>query len=327
MPVRTSVAARSAELSQNKPYHLNRPPTAPLVASVNKPAAPTVPLRLLPDLPNNTTSSNGIPIVSRAEMQAVKAAESQAKTGKQKKASITKLDDQRRKRNSEKAHKIIRRVAIGTVAAAILSGAVYVTGFTPYFELNSKRITVEAPKDSLVDKAEVKLIAKDFAGTNLVFLRPGEIRTAVSAIPAVKDVRVQRSWPDGLHITVESRTPAAAVEKGKKFILVDEEGVKLGEAKVRGDLPKLVAALDDPAVIAEALRIYNELPEQFTSQLRHITAKSHDNVTTTLTSGQIIQWGSSEQLKLKSAVALALLEATPHTRYFDVSSPALPVTR
>lgn len=242
-------------------------------------------------------------------------------------ASVTDLAARRKQQTRLTWRRRLKRTGSGLGAAAVTAAAVWLVGFSSYFVLTEAGITVVAEPGSLVDLEAVHNAALAHTGTPLIRLRPGQIRTAVTDQPAVKDAQVSRSWPSGVRIEVASRQPIAAVSTASGVMLIDADAVQLVPATDRGDLPLLDVPLDDALIVTSALAVFNELPPAIGAQLRHISATTIDDISTVLTTGQVIRWGSSEQLKLKAALALALLDAAPTTRYFDVSSPAVPITR
>ncbi|MGL6044455.1 MAG: cell division protein FtsQ/DivIB [Sandaracinobacteroides sp.] len=68
------------------------------------------------------------------------------------------------------------------------------------------------------------------------------MRVRLIALPWVKDARIQRRWPDRLHITVIEREPAALWQHKGRLRLIDSEGVVLPAASLApyAKLPLLV---------------------------------------------------------------------------------------
>ncbi|MDR2704013.1 MAG: FtsQ-type POTRA domain-containing protein, partial [Cellulomonadaceae bacterium] len=257
-------------------------------------AALTVPIVAVP-IRAVSPATASVRTVSRAEVQAAKAAKAEkaenaakaqkAAKGKNSTASITPIGAARAKRRAKKKHRLVAKILTGVAATAVLAGATYLLGYSPFFALDADYVRVVAVEDTMIDVEAVAEVALANTGKQLISIRTGEIRAAVAELAAVREVQVQRNWPAGLTVTVEAREPVAAVQAGERYMLVDGEGVALGKARLRGDLPKLVVDLGDQAAIVSALEVYRELPEQVAGQLRHVSAKSRDNVSTTLTTG------------------------------------------
>ena len=242
-------------------------------------------------------------------------------------AEVTDLAERRRHHKRATWRRRGKRTLIGAAATVVTVAAAWLVGFSPYLVLDAQNINLQAADDTLVDLGAAQEILLAHTGTPLVRVRPGAIREAIAALPAVQDVQVSRVWPHGLTVNVESRQPVAAISTPDGLMLIDADAVTLVPTTDRGELPLLEVPMDDALVVTSALAVFDELPSSIQRQLRNISATTIDDITTYLTTGQVIRWGSSEQLKLKAATVLALLDASPNTRYFDVSSPAVPITR
>lgn len=242
-------------------------------------------------------------------------------------APVADLAARRKIQTQRYWRQLIKRVVIILTATALAAGAVWLVGFSPYLVLSPDAVEVVAEGDTLVDLTAVQQIPLAHTGLPLIRISPGEIREAVRSEPAVRDAQVHRVWPNGLRIQVESRIPVAAVATPQGLVLIDADGVVLVPVSDRGDLPLFDVPLDNGLIVTGVLAVYHELPEAILRQLRHVSATTMDDISTTLVTGQVVRWGSSEQLKLKVATALALLDTVPNTLFFDVSSPSVPVTR
>ena len=62
---------------------------------------------------------------------------------------------------------------------------------------------------------------------------------------------VVRSWPHGISLKVTERTPVLLIEKGAKFVEVDDEGVRFATVS---DAPKNVPTLELAVARPESLR-------------------------------------------------------------------------
>lgn len=79
-------------------------------------------------------------------------------------------------------------------------------------------------------------------GLSLFLLDADGLRADIAALSWVKDVRVAKSWPSRLRVTVRERT-AMAILDGPEPVLVDEEGARLAPAgpDAAGALPLIRA--------------------------------------------------------------------------------------
>jgi len=122
-------------------------------------------------------------------------------------------------------------------------------------------------------------------------------------------------------------TAVAAVVTEAGYVWVDAAGAEIAQFPDNDGLVKLDGPLDQPRVLADMIAVWHELTPELQEKTRIISATTPDDIAATLHSGQVIRWGSTEQLKLKVATALALMSRVPNSPVFDVSSPALPITR
>lgn len=77
-------------------------------------------------------------------------------------------------------------------------------------------------------------------------VRLGALRTAVAPYPTVRDLRVDAGFPHTLRIRVLDRLPVASLLVGGARTAVAADGVVLGAALLRGSLPLVHGAADDP---------------------------------------------------------------------------------
>jgi len=220
-----------------------------------------------------------------------------------------------------------RKVAVRFGAVIGFLAAVWLVGFSPYLALEANRVTVTAESETLVDLDAVTNLALANTAKPLARINTNGLIESIEQLAGVKTVQVNRTWPHGLSVTIESRVPAGAVVTETGFTWVDVTGVTIGEFADTNDLAKLEGPLDQPEVLAAMLVLWQGLPPEFQEQVRVISASASDNIYTTMRSGKNIYWGSTDQLMLKIAIAQALMNRAPHSNVFDVSSPSLPVTR
>jgi len=82
-------------------------------------------------------------------------------------------------------------------------------------------------------------------GANTLFTPVDNIVRAALDCPRVKQVRISRKLPGTLIVTLLERQPVAAMQSGRDYVLVDEEGVALIRCQQRPDnLPILVGLVD-----------------------------------------------------------------------------------
>lgn len=215
------------------------------------------------------------------------------------------------------------------LTAALVAGLVWAAFWSPVLALEPRDVTIEGATGTVDGDAVHELLVSQ-EGVPLPRLDTVALRSDILGLRGVKDVRIARSWPHGLDVSVTARVPVAAVPDGGRYVLLDAEGVRVGtRGKVPSKLPEVEVPLDDGSALAlqSALRVLAALPSGLTKKVASVSAETQDDVETVLRNGQSIQWGGSEQLALKVEVVQTLRKVAPDAKVIDVSSPELPVTR
>ncbi len=220
----------------------------------------------------------------------------------------------------------IRRAVIGWVVGvlvvALISGAVWLVGFSSVFAAAEVRITgVEVlSSEEVASAAEVPL------GTPMARIDLDQIRERVAALPPVREVEVTRPLPDLIVITVTERTPVYAVKQNGAdgYLLVDVEGVAY--TTVTSPPPELlVASAANADLLADIAVVVADLPEELRDLVRSISAETKDSIELELTKGRTVVWGSADQGPLKAQVLAVLLKEKGSV--YNVSAPERPAVR
>lgn len=159
-------------------------------------------------------------------------------------------------------------------------------------------------------------------------------------LPRIDAVDVVRSWPHGIGLKVVERTPVLIVQRGGKFIEVDDEGVRFATVS---EAPKGVPALEltvsrsssaaaslrrfsEDRLVREAVRVAGAIPAAVARVTRVVKVRSYDDISLELGDGRTVAWGSGEKGAAKARTLTALMKASPDARYFDVSVPTAPAS-
>ncbi|MGW7056220.1 cell division protein FtsQ/DivIB [Streptomyces sp. NPDC054887] len=172
-------------------------------------------------------------------------------------------------------------------------------------------------------------------GAPLVSVDTDEIEERLRRkLPRIDSVDVVRSWPHTIGLDVTERKPVLLVEKGAKFIEVDDEGVQFATvARAPAGVPLLeMAAGDSPSLrrfgtdrlLREAVRVTGDLPSSVAGAVRTVQVRSYDSITLGLTGDRTVVWGSAEQGAAKARALKALMKAAPEAGHFNVSAPTAP---
>ena len=239
-------------------------------------------------------------------------------------------------RLAEKRKADRRRFAIvwGRRAGYVLAiaAAAWLVLLSPVFALDTAKVSVSG-YGTVVEPTEVRDVVDAMEGRSLALVSVGQIASALKDIPGVREAHVQRSWPNGLIVTLESREPVAAVPTGHGgYTLVDDEGVQVGRADAppKG-LPTLTVPLGEgkARVLASALGVMNAMPADLRDRVQAMTAATEDSVSFVLRKGPTVEWGSADDSELKVHVLQVLLESKQARKadVIDVSAPTLPITK
>ncbi|MDQ0602514.1 cell division protein FtsQ [Streptomyces canus] len=156
----------------------------------------------------------------------------------------------------------------------------------------------------------------------------------------IDSVDVVRSWPHGIGLKVVERTPVLIVEKGGKFVEVDDGGVRFATvSQAPKDVPALEMTVSESGsgaaslrrfgedrLVREAVRVAGDIPAAVAKRARTIKVRSFDDISLELSDGRTVAWGSGEKGAAKARTLTALLKAAPDARYFDVSVPTAPAS-
>ncbi|GAA5208890.1 cell division protein FtsQ [Streptomyces thinghirensis] len=156
----------------------------------------------------------------------------------------------------------------------------------------------------------------------------------------IDEVGVERSWPHGIDLKVTERTPVLTVQKGRKFVEVDDEGVRFATvSRAPKGVPELelkparsgsaaasLRRFDEDRLVREAVRVAGRLPAAVARDTRTVKVRSYDDISLELSGDRTVAWGSGEQGVRKARALTALMKAAPDARHFDVSVPTAPAS-
>lgn len=256
------------------------------------------------------------------------------------------LDGLRAKNKVEPEHAPLSRIRklAYTALALVLVVALYigVVFFSPLLAV--EKITVRGA--SLMDSAQVEQKLSPLRGVPLSRVSEDRVRELVGSDGALRGVQMEIRPPHELVVTVKERVPIAAVKRGEKYALVDNEGQTLREvdSAQQAGVP-IVQVEDENLSQSAAFRIISNvlvtLPTSLLAEVSEVKADSTSSITLILKDKVTVLWGTSQENEVKAKVLTKLLEATrsedsqssgaqgqgKKISVYDVSSPLLPVTR
>jgi hypothetical protein len=113
----------------------------------------------------------------------------------------------------------------------LLAGAAAVVLHSPWMKLRD----IEIVGAERADVAGCLARAGIGPGAFLIWLQPGEVDEAVRTDPWVRDVRVERIFPNRLVVEVLEHRPAVWVGEGTEWMLVAEAGLVVAAAEGPGE--------------------------------------------------------------------------------------------
>lgn len=231
-----------------------------------------------------------------------------------------------------KGKRLRRHVIVASsIIAALVAGLLLAAVYSPVLAVQT--VTVSGTK--LLKPAQVQAALKPLLGTPLPQVNDEEVNALLKPLVQIKSVTTQAHPPSVLVVQVNERVPVALVKRGKEYLLVDVDGVRLG-ATATPESVKLPVIDGGAGTIGKDLfqataAVLGALPANILAKLSNASAKSVDAVELKLVDGQTIIWGNAGEKELKARVLEALLKvpadpANP-VNIYDVSVPRHPVTR
>ncbi|MBU6534114.1 cell division protein FtsQ [Streptomyces mayonensis] len=232
----------------------------------------------------------------------------------------------------------LRTIIIIAVALVVLAGG---AGWLLYGSNWTRVEGVSVSGTRVLTPAQVREAADVPVGEPLVSVDTGAVEERLRRkLPRIGEVSVERSWPHGISLEVTERTPVLLVQKGGKFVEVDDEGVRFAtvskapkgvptlelEPAPSGSAAASLRRFDEARLVREAVRVAGRLPAAVARDTRLVKVRSYDDISLELTGGRTVAWGSGEQGVRKARTLTALMKATPKAGHFDVSVPTAPAS-
>lgn len=204
-------------------------------------------------------------------------------------------------------------------ACVLVAGlVVWLVWFSSVLSVREVRVVgAEGPR-----AAEILAAAAVPKGVPLARVDTAAAQARVGALAWVRSVEVRRGWPAEAVIAVEVREPVAVLASDPRGTGIDAEGVVFqAEGQMPKGLPRITA--DGPA-LRQAMRVLTSLPEDLARRVVAVAATTRDDIDLTLRSGDLVRWGSADDVETKATVLRALLGRKADL--YDVSAPELPTT-
>ncbi|MFN8507495.1 MAG: FtsQ-type POTRA domain-containing protein [Dehalococcoidia bacterium] len=196
--------------------------------------------------------------------------------------------------------------ALSAVAIlAIAAGGGWWVFRSSYFEIKTVSIegTQRVNPDGLAQRAGL-------SGQSMFNADIGSAQDALALVPLVKEVHIQRHWPDSVTITIVERQGWGIWEQSGVRYVVDRDGVVLGEWEMPPGTPVIRSSalgsrrpgdrVDYQAVDAAA-EIYANLPKQLGTRVTEVAFLPGKGVRVTTETGQVGLLGDSSSIPYKLA--------------------------
>ncbi|WP_392425798.1 cell division protein FtsQ/DivIB [Barrientosiimonas humi] len=218
-----------------------------------------------------------------------------------------------------------RRLLLAGVAVLVVA-LVWLVVFSPVLTVRTVQVT-GAPA-ALTDR--VRAVADDVVGTPVVRADTSAVQRRVAKIDGVRAVRVDRSFPRGLRVTVTPRTPVLVIEQAGTRRLVDTEGVAYARgAKAPRGLPVVKVAGEEPPgrpELSSLATVLSALPAQERARVSGLQLSSAGQVSFRL--GDLaVSWGDAtgSSAKARDLAALRPTIEDEGATSIDLSAPGRPV--
>ena len=151
------------------------------------------------------------------------------------------------------------------------------------------------------------------------------IADRVRELTVVRDVTVERDFPETIIIHVVERDLVYQRVDGDSVEWVDADGVvfETATARVEGAV-QAVTASDDTRLLRDVATVVTHIPDELLPRVQRVQAHAVDRITLELDDG-LVMWGSAERSDLKAEVLVALLPV--NAQRYDVSAPDYPTTK
>lgn len=222
-------------------------------------------------------------------------------------------------------------ILTGSIIVVLVAALLAVVLFTPALRITT--ITFDGNK--LASSDAVARALEPLKGRSLVDVSDDDVNALLADLAPVHGADAAAMPPSTLHVTVHEYVPVAVLQEAGRFVLIDENGRRLGTAKDRtaAKLPLIEGGAEavNSEVFSSITSVLSALPESLLAELGHASADSVDSIQLKLLDGRSVFWGSAERNAAKASVLQALLNAPengpPAQEVFDVSTPERPVVR
>ena len=222
-----------------------------------------------------------------------------------------------------------RAVGLTIGIGGVLIAAAIITLYTPWLGLFNLRVIVVRGNRHITPE-EIARVSGLGSGGPLARLPVHRAAQALETIPWVKQAKVMRIYPHTVRITIEERTPIAAIATGNgTYLIIGEDGVVVDKKRVNAvTLPVVTGAsltqlapgghIQDKRIIAALAQMYSArlIPDPF----NRVDFSAPAAVKLTSTGGVVVQLGELSGISSRISELIALLPTIDlgHYRSIDL---------
>jgi cell division septal protein FtsQ len=217
-----------------------------------------------------------------------------------------------------------------TTTLIIFGAGSYLFGWSSLLTVKQIEIT-GAP--TLTSEKEIAKSLNLSKGDKLARVDPRALSNRLQISDWVESADISRNWFNGkVSIKIQPRIPVALyTEPGKPQVALDASGATF---ILPGELPSGLPSVNATSVASGliAIKVFTEMPKDFSEGIDHLTATSTTNLTIDGKFGghklQII-WGDGQETSLKITVIKALIQLPENKsiRLIDVTAPHAPIVK
>lgn len=217
----------------------------------------------------------------------------------------------------------LRLLLAGALLALLALGGVWLYR-SPFVTVRK----VEVVGAETLDPSAIQALA-DLRGQNMFRLDVEDARQRILNLPRLKEVSVERLWPNGVRITVEERRPWGWWQVGEARYIVDDEGVIL-DGPLPPDGSPIIVHLEtqqqflagervDSGAIDLAQRLLDSAQRSFGRPVVGLEYRDRDGLTAVFEGGLRATFGDARDYDYKVGALYVLLE-TAQQEQISVSS-------
>jgi cell division septal protein FtsQ len=241
-----------------------------------------------------------------------------------------RIAERRRGVREDRRRARLRRTVL-LMAVVVLAAALIVLERSALVGLEEIRV---AGVDRL-EADEVREATRLELGTSTLRLRLGRVEQRVEQLPAVRDAAARRLDPLTVLVEVVEREPSLVAQAGGERVVVDREGVVLGEGgapgvpriHLDGDLPAPGETVAEDPGLHNAFLAWRGLTGPLRSDVVRYDASGPNDLVLRLESGIRVRFGRADRIDEKVRALGVILEdiGDAEVREIDVRPPSAPV--